>query len=149
MENFSFDYNTVYVGVMSPEENMIVILQNVLMFIYSSIGYVMLLPFYQVRNRRRWECDRPLGDFLCFQRTTPPARTDDTGSELSLSSSGLGVSDQSLSYASWLLRYMAENLEYYVSSAEYPDTDMNYVSYPEYPDLDYDFTYVNNTISLV
>ena len=35
---------------MSPEENMIVILQNVLMFIYSSIGYVMLLPFYQVRN---------------------------------------------------------------------------------------------------
>ena len=38
---------------MSPEENMIVILQNVLMFIYSSIGYVMLLPFYQVRNIRR------------------------------------------------------------------------------------------------
>ena len=38
----------VYVGVMSPEENMIVILQNVLMFIYSSIGYLMLLPFYQV-----------------------------------------------------------------------------------------------------
>ena len=35
---------------MSPEENMIVILQNVLMFIYSSIGYVMLLPFYEVRN---------------------------------------------------------------------------------------------------
>ena len=35
---------------MSPEENMIVILQNVLMFIYSSIGYVMLLPFYQVRK---------------------------------------------------------------------------------------------------
>lgn len=50
IENFSFDYDTVYVGVMSPEENMIVILQNVLMFIYSSIGYVMLLPFYQVRN---------------------------------------------------------------------------------------------------
>ena len=37
---------------MSPEENMIVILQNVLMFIYSSIGYVMLLPFYEVRNVR-------------------------------------------------------------------------------------------------
>ena len=53
VENFSFDYDTVYVGVMSPEENMIVILQNVLMFIYSSIGYVMLLPFYQVRNVRR------------------------------------------------------------------------------------------------
>ena len=35
---------------MSPEENMIVILQNVLMFIYSSIGYVMLLPFYEVRK---------------------------------------------------------------------------------------------------
>merc|ERR1711953_342482 len=67
VENFSFDYNTVYVGVMSPEENMIVILQNVLMFIYSSIGYVMLLPFYQVRIRRRWECDSPLGDFLCSE----------------------------------------------------------------------------------
>ena len=50
VENFSFDYDTVYVGVMSPEENMIVILQNVLMFIYSSIGYVMLLPFYEVRR---------------------------------------------------------------------------------------------------
>ena len=31
--------------------------------------------------------------------------------------SGLGVSDQSLSYASWLLHYMAENLEYYLDSA--------------------------------
>ena len=30
--------------------------------------------------------------------------------------SGLGVSDQSLSYASWLLHYMAENLEYYLES---------------------------------
>ena len=69
------------------------------------------------------------------QRTTPPARTDDTGSELSLSSSGLGVSDQSLSYASWLLRYMAENLEHYVNTGDYLD-------------LDYDYEYVNSTSSL-
>ena len=69
------------------------------------------------------------------QRTISPARTDDLSStEVSLSS-GLGVSDQSLSYASWLLRYMAENLEYYVNNGDYLD-------------LDYDYEYANSTISV-
>ena len=45
---------------------------------------------------------------------TSPARSDST--EVT-APSGLGVSDQSLSYASWLLHYMAENLEYYLDSA--------------------------------
>ena len=68
------------------------------------------------------------------QRTVSPARTDDLPStEVSLSS-GLGVSDQSLSYASWLLRYMAENLESYVNSADYLD-------------LDYVYHYDNSTIT--
>ena len=39
-----------YVGVMSPEENMIVIIQNILLFISSSIGYLLLLPFYRVSS---------------------------------------------------------------------------------------------------
>ena len=47
---------------------------------------------------------------------TSPARSDST--ELT-APSGLGVSDQSLSYASWLLHYMADNLEYYVDSGAY------------------------------
>ena len=51
-------------------------------------------------------------------------------------SSELGVSDQSLSYASWLLRYMADNLEHYVN-------------YGDYLDLDYNYEYANSTISLV
>ena len=45
---------------------------------------------------------------------TSPVRKEST--EV-IVTSGLGVSDQSLSYASWLLHYMAENLEYYLDSA--------------------------------
>ena len=33
---------------MSPEENMIVIVQNVLLWVYSTIGYLTILPFYKV-----------------------------------------------------------------------------------------------------
>ena len=47
---------------------------------------------------------------------TSPARSDTT--ELAVTT-GLGVSEQSLSYASWLLHYMADNLEYYVNSDGY------------------------------
>ena len=79
-----------------------------------------------------------------LQRTTAPARSDD------LTTTDLGVSDQSLSYASWLLRYMAENLEYYVNNAENPDIDLDFVKYGEYRDIDLDYDYyVNNTIGLV
>ena len=47
---------------------------------------------------------------------TSPVRKEST--EV-IVTSGLGVSDQSLSYASWLLHYMADNLEYYVDSGAY------------------------------
>ena len=46
---YEVDSDVTYVGVMSPEENMIVIFQNILLWIYSSIGYLTLLPFYQVK----------------------------------------------------------------------------------------------------
>ena len=46
--DYDFDTSVTYVGVMSPEENMIVIIQNILLFISSSIGYLLLVPFYQV-----------------------------------------------------------------------------------------------------
>ena len=85
--------------------------------------------------------DDGFGDGVCWfwsshiQRTVSPARTDDLPSTELSPSSGLGVSDQSLSYASWLLRYMAENLEHYVNTGDYLD-------------LDYDYEYVNSTSSL-
>ena len=34
-------------GVMSPENNFIMIIQNLWMTITSSIGYIALIPFYQ------------------------------------------------------------------------------------------------------
>ena len=46
--NYDFDVDTTYVGVFSPEENMIVIGQNILLWFYSTIGYLTLFPFYLV-----------------------------------------------------------------------------------------------------
>ena len=43
-----WDYPAIYEGIMSPENNFIMIIQNFWMTVTSSIGYVFLIPFFQV-----------------------------------------------------------------------------------------------------
>ena len=53
LNNLNFlewDYPAIYEGVMSPENNVIMIVQNLWMTITSSIGYLALTPFYQVKH---------------------------------------------------------------------------------------------------
>ena len=51
LDNLNFlnwDYPAIYEGVMSPENNFIMIIQNFWMTVTSSIGYIFLIPFFQV-----------------------------------------------------------------------------------------------------
>ena len=38
----------IYEGLFSPENNLIVIIQNFYVWVVSSIGFLLLIPFYQV-----------------------------------------------------------------------------------------------------
>ena len=51
LDNLNFvnwDYPAIYEGVMSPENNFIMIIQNFWMTVTSSIGYIFLIPFFEV-----------------------------------------------------------------------------------------------------
>ena len=51
LDNLNFvhwDYPAIYEGIMSPENNFIMIIQNFWMTVTSSIGYIFLIPFFQV-----------------------------------------------------------------------------------------------------
>ena len=51
-----WDYPAIYEGVMSPENNFIMIIQNIWLTITSSIGYLFLIPFYNVsRSKIKWD----------------------------------------------------------------------------------------------
>ena len=66
LDNLNFldwDYPAIYEGVMSPENNFIMIIQNFWMTVTSSIGYVFLIPFFEVTE----------GNFLSTQRLIPYA----------------------------------------------------------------------------
>ena len=55
LDNLNFvnwDYPAIYEGVMSPENNFIMIIQNFWMTVTSSIGYIFLIPFFKVNLRK-------------------------------------------------------------------------------------------------
>ena len=43
------DSSLIYEGLFSPENNLIVIIQNFYVWVTSSIGLLLLVPFYTVR----------------------------------------------------------------------------------------------------
>ena len=59
-----WDYPAIYEGVMSPENNFIMIIQNIWLTITSSIGYLFLIPFYNVsRSNVKWETEEEVEEF--------------------------------------------------------------------------------------
>ena len=70
--NYEYDWQVVYVGVMSPEENMIVICQNILLWFYSTIGYLLLLPFYQVNIHHSCSMNRKIDKLFIFLENDSP-----------------------------------------------------------------------------
>ena len=115
-----------YVGVMSPEENMIVIIQNILLFISSSIGYLLLVPFYQVTMEHHHHY---VNSIYISQRMSNNARVE-------VDSAGQGVdtvSEEVVSYVTWILRYMADGLD----DTWHTDTEAdNFYPYPYYNEYD-------------
>ena len=45
------DSSLIYEGLFSPENNLIVIIQNFYVWVTSSIGLLLLVPFYTVSPR--------------------------------------------------------------------------------------------------
>ena len=46
----AIDSTLIYEGIFSPENNLIVIIQNFYVWAVSSLGLLALIPFYQVRH---------------------------------------------------------------------------------------------------
>merc|ERR1711894_34470 len=101
----AIDSTLIYEGIFSPENNLIVIIQNFYVWAVSSLGLLALIPFYQ----------------------GPPATTTTILKELEQGRSfdgdydyyGSGtddfewVSSQTLTDMTWMLRYIADWMERY------------------------------------
>merc|ERR1711990_961277 len=95
----SLNQDEIYTGLMSTENQVIVIVQNFYAWVTSSIGFLLLIPFYQPRGTAR---GFSVEDY-------------DSASSQSPWLSPLAVENMS-----WMLRYLADSIESF-------SPDYNYV----------------------
>ena len=111
----------IYTGLMSTENQVIVIVQNFYAWVTSSIGFLLLIPFYQVTSQIFYSTENisvKEANFLTFSSDTNfQPRT--TGREFSVEdydsapSQSPWLSPGAVENMSWMLRYLADSIEMY------------------------------------
>merc|ERR1712203_357164 len=88
----SLNQDEIYTGLMSTENQVIVIVQNFYAWVTSSIGFLLLIPFYQPRNTGR--------EFSVEDYDSAPSQSP-------------WLSPGAVENMSWMLRYLADSIEMY------------------------------------
>jgi len=66
----SIDTQAIYEGLFSPENNIIVIIQNFYVWLVSSIGFLLLIPFYQAPGTGR-SFDSDYTNYVEYENINP------------------------------------------------------------------------------
>merc|ERR1712062_937205 len=98
----SLNQDEIYTGLMSTENQVIVIVQNFYAWLTSSIGFLLLIPFYQPRNTGRGFSEEDYDSF--------PSQS---------SSQSPWLSQAAVENMSWMLRYLADSIEMYSPDYNY------------------------------
>merc|ERR1712110_289225 len=100
----SLNQDEIYTGLMSTENQVIVIVQNFYAWVTSSIGFLLLIPFYQPRDSGR--------GFTVEDYDSAPSQSP-------------WLSPGAVENMSWMLRYLADSIEMYS-----PDYNFEQEFYP-------------------
>ena len=103
---------------MSTENQVIVIVQNFYAWVTSSIGFLLLIPFYQVRVI----CVKEANYFTLSLTTFQPR---DTGRGFSVEDSAFATSQSpwlspgAVENMAWMLRFLADSIDMYSPDYNY------------------------------